>query len=92
VPEYGFVSKPLRLEEGVVDLTPEFSERLGVVTLSDALDDPAGVVADLPDTASDLLVTLDGLVEGCVLASPDDNVLEGLAAVVVLLALCKSGL
>ena len=71
---------------------PELSDLLGTVALSDDLEDPAGVLTYLPDTVSDLLFTLEGVFAGCVLASPEDKTLEGLAAVVLPLALCKSGL
>jgi hypothetical protein len=72
----------------VVDLTPEFSDRFGVFALSVDLTDPEEVLAERPDTDSDLLFTL----SGCVLFSPEESTLEGLAPVVVPLALCKSGL
>ena len=53
---------------------------------------PAGVVADLPDTVSVLLFPLDGTDAGCVLLCPLASTREGLAAVVVLPPLFKSGL
>lgn len=87
----GFVSKLPPRVEGVADLTLEFPERLGAEVLSELLDGVAEELSDLPDTDSVLLFPLDGTLAGCVLACPEESILEGLAAVVVPLAVCKSG-